>query len=391
MKIGIVFAGSWGVGGGLHRALTTIIRVLTERNNEVYLLNFEAPDYDAVRRLHGQASMPVKVYGAPFFRYLPALLRAPVMQSWMILKSMSLAKEADFLIFLGPNFHPARFIPYSHNKVLVYQIGPKWNGMQEIMASEQSLPRKMLRILVEKSWPRVTGPSRNHFHMLHNSWAKRLAERDFGLKPDRVLSLPAPEVSVDMMQKRQNRIVSFGRFHPEKRHELAIEVLERVVQVQPDAELYLVGMTNMPRYSDPLLAKIGKTIGEKALGDRVTIKLNLGLQEVYETLKTCKVVMSNELVPEAYVLTLIEAMACGCVPVVPAVDRGAWDDILLHGKYGFGFRDLAEAVEQVERIFSMPDAEFGKLSGFARERAGQLGEHGFADNLLSVINEIKSR
>lgn len=389
-RMGIVFAGSWGIGGGLHRALSHLVNLLSERGFEVYVLSFTRPDFDALERLHGLRSRPARAYSVSFYRVLRGFLRAPIMYSWMVLRSIALSKEVDFVIFLGPTFHPAKFIPYSRKKVLVYQVGPRWNGMRDILASEQSYPKKILRIIFDKSWPSVFGPSQKQYHLVHNTWAGRLAERDFHLHPNGVLSLPVADVG-PVGPRRQNRVVHFGRFHPEKRHEVAVEVIERVVRTRPDVELYLIGMTNLPGYADATVRNLGKIIAERGLGSNVRIMKDLDYERVIEEIRSCKVIMSNELEPEAYNLTLIEGMACGCVPVIPEVERGAWDDILEYGKYGFGYKTIEEAAQEILSIVSLPESEFQKLAERSRERAMAFGEERFVNSLISIIRYIGTR
>ena len=52
---------------------------------------------------------------------------------------------------------------------------------------------------------------------------------------------------------------------------------------------------------------------------------------------------------ENYGISILEAMAYGLVPVVPE-SGGPWEDIIEHGKYGYGFISTDEAVEQIKNI-----------------------------------------
>jgi glycosyltransferase involved in cell wall biosynthesis len=392
IRVGIVFAHWWGVGGGLHRALATIVNVLSERNFDVEVLNYGIPRMSTLRELHTLRRIPSRIHGTRYSKYVPSLLVDPIMESWMILKMVQMSKRVDLVVFIGPtHFHPARFVPYSRAKVIVYQIGPKWRRMPEIMASATSYPKKVLQTLVEETWPVITGPSRKHYYMVHDNWAKALAERDYRLIPNRVLGLPAPSVTQTPDVRKENNVIDFGRFHPEKRHELSVEIIEKVVRKMSGVKLYVVGLANLPGYADRVLSNLTEMINQKSLQRNVVTLKDLPYDKVVELMKSCKIILSNQTEPEAYLLTLMEGMAHGCVPVVPQVRRGAWDDILDSGNYGFGFRTVDDAAETVVKILSLPDDEYRRLSDRAAGRAADLSEEHFGDSLVSAIREVLAR
>ena len=52
---------------------------------------------------------------------------------------------------------------------------------------------------------------------------------------------------------------------------------------------------------------------------------------------------------ENYGISILEAMSYGLVPVVPE-SGGPWEDIIEHGRFGYGFNSLDDAVERIKNI-----------------------------------------
>lgn len=390
-RIGFIFASPWKSGGGDVRALSTIINVLSVRGFDVEVLTYDKLDIPTLQKFHGLKALPKKAYNAWFYEALPVILRTPVIYLWTTLKSIQISKHVDFIIFFGYGLHPARFIPYSRNKVMVYQNGYKWNAMKDILASSQGLPRKILRIIAEKSWPRIFGPSRNHYYVIHNSWAKKRAEADFGLRVDKVLHLPGPDLNPNLESRRGSRVVDLGRFWPEKRHELSIEFVERVAQKMPEVRLFIIGMANTPVTDEEVISSLIQMTSAKSLQSNVSIMKNLPFAEIIGILQTCRVLLCNQIARETIFATILEGMACGCIPIIPKVSGGGWEDFLEYGKYGFGFQTTEEAIEEILWVLSLPDDQFRLWSRKVAQRAKELGEESFANALEATILEVLGR
>ena len=82
--------------------------------------------------------------------------------------------------------------------------------------------------------------------------------------------------------------------------------------------------------------------------DNVEIKVNINEHDKLELLKKASIYIHLNR-KENYGISILEAMSYGIIPVVPE-SGGPWEDIIEHGKYGYGFNSIDEAVDQIKNI-----------------------------------------
>jgi len=90
-------------------------------------------------------------------------------------------------------------------------------------------------------------------------------------------------------------------------------------------------------------------------------------------------------------MAIVEAMAAGCVPVVPR-DGGPWFDILeqKEGLYGFSYESISEAAEKIKTLLEN-DELWIEVSARARRRAMDFDSSVFESKMLSVVKKVYSR
>jgi glycosyltransferase involved in cell wall biosynthesis len=93
---------------------------------------------------------------------------------------------------------------------------------------------------------------------------------------------------------------------------------------------------------------------------------------------------------ETFGMSVIEAMAAGCVPVVPRCG-GPWFDILecKQGVYGFSYGSIGEAAEIINRLLS-DEALRESVASRARERALMFDGSIFEKKILDVVDKVCS-
>ena len=82
--------------------------------------------------------------------------------------------------------------------------------------------------------------------------------------------------------------------------------------------------------------------------ENLEIKANINEHEKIQLLKKASIYIHLNR-REHYGLSILEAMSYGLVPIVPE-SGGPWEDIIEHGKYGYGFNSVDDAVEQIKNI-----------------------------------------
>jgi glycosyltransferase involved in cell wall biosynthesis len=165
-------------------------------------------------------------------------------------------------------------------------------------------------------------------------------------------------------------VVTAGRIAPEKRIGLFLEIARRL----PSIEFAIIGSVAADKasYYDSLKA---------AAPSNVSFVI-APLRKVSELLGSAKVYVHCAK-NEHFGITIVEAMAAGCVPVVN--DSGGPREIVSDA-VGFRWNQIDEAVSQVSGLVGDDDVR-EQLSKGAVSRAGQFGPDAFEEGLGRVLHE----
>lgn len=87
-------------------------------------------------------------------------------------------------------------------------------------------------------------------------------------------------------------------------------------------------------------------------------------------------------------MSVVEAMAAGCVPVVPRCG-GPWFDILegKQGFYGFSYGNVMEAADIVKTLLKDENLRC-EVAARARERAKVFDSSVFERNILKIVEKV---
>ncbi|MDQ1280061.1 MAG: hypothetical protein QG670_1323 [Thermoproteota archaeon] len=168
----------------------------------------------------------------------------------------------------------------------------------------------------------------------------------------RVPAVVYPPVDVESFSsgKGANRydglVVVVASYAP-KRH---LEQIPLIAKQAEDARFVVIGKTN--EYSESTLRRLEYWITKLGVGERVTLLKNLPFRELLEILSRAKVYL-HTMPFDHFGISVVEAMASGCVPVVPR-SGGPWMDILggEQGVFGFSYESVVEAGDQIERLIN---------------------------------------
>jgi len=171
------------------------------------------------------------------------------------------------------------------------------------------------------------------------------------------------------VQKR-DLVVTVGRMAPEKRMGLFLEIARRL----PSIEFAIIGSK----------AKEGESYYD---GLRASAPSNVSfiiapLRKVCELLGSAKVYVHCAQ-NEHFGITIVEAMAAGCVPVVN--DSGGPREIV-SDDVGYRWKQIDEAVGHVSELIENDDAR-RQLAKGAVSRAGQFGPEEFEGGLGRILHE----
>jgi glycosyltransferase involved in cell wall biosynthesis len=184
-------------------------------------------------------------------------------------------------------------------------------------------------------------------------------------------------------KERENLVVTVSRFRPGKNLESIPHIAKHV-----NARFLIIGPSDQSSAST--INTIRGLTKKLNVQNRVQLLINEPRSVLIEKLSVAKVLLHTQFF-EAFGMSVVEAMAAGCVPIVPDVG-GPWLDILDHiqGKYGYAYGRSKEAAEKIRLL--MEDEELRhEVASRAYRRAGAFGTSIFTRNMLRVVKKVHAR
>jgi len=147
-------------------------------------------------------------------------------------------------------------------------------------------------------------------------------------------------------QSPGDKLVCYGRIHPDKGYHLAIEVAKKC-----GMELILAGIIQDQKYFDEQVMPFVDDKLIKFIGPVNPVQRDALLKEAYA-------VLHLNTIPERFGLVMAESMAAG-VPVI-AMDLGSCREVIVDRKTGFLVNSVDEAAEVIGKIDLIDRAECRK-------------------------------
>ena len=195
-------------------------------------------------------------------------------------------------------------------------------------------------------------------------------------------------------ESRQNIIVSFAQFRPEKNQNLQIQILAKLrkkLSVYPeldDLELHLIGGV---RNSDDeqIFNSLNEYARQLGVQDYVKFLKNGTIEQITEEFSKAKIGI-HTMIDEHFGITLIEMMAAGLI-VVTHNSAGAKDDILVNEgdiKPGFLANNENEYIGQIEEILIRYNEIKGQIINYSTQRAEKFSDEAFKEKFLLRLKEF---
>lgn len=232
-----------------------------------------------------------------------------------------------------------------------------------------------------KLWETYYWPAKVFYHARVSHIDRLLAVSDFTRefvrhkwgRESTTLYPPCPiDLYSNLQVSKRDLVVTIGRIAPEKRLGLFLEIARRA----PHIEFAIIGSVASERtsYYDGL---------------RVAAPTNVSfvvapLRKVSQLLGSAKVYLHCAL-NEHFGITIVEAMAAGCVPVVH--DSGGPKEIVAED-VGYRWNSIDEAASQVSTAIQ-DDALRREMSKAAALRAEQFGPEPFESGMGKVIRQYE--
>ena len=339
MKVGIIHHTLNSCGGGELLSLT-MAKALKEHGFEVTYYTTQKTDWNYVNTVLGVSFKPdrekcVFKIKIPYFGIYQRLIAGFFNQA---------IKECDLVVNTHGDVMPFvnAHVTYMHYPTfsLWYENPVNVKYLRSVFWKTYFIPYYTVqKYLIRK----ITG-----LILTNSRFSAKAIEKHVGRKA----AVVYPPVNIEPYLKllknpsRENIVVTVGRFTPEKRYEVVLEV----AATTPNIKYVIIGSISN-RLNKQYYSKIAKMIKSKRLNN-VILMPNLPFKSKLEILSKAKIYL-HTMVNEHFGIAIVEGMAAGLVPVVH-MSGGAWEDILdgKQGVHGYAFRDVDEAVEYIENLVS---------------------------------------
>lgn len=198
-----------------------------------------------------------------------------------------------------------------------------------------------------------------------------------------------PPVDVENFQplyrrkERESLVVTVSRFRPGKNLESIPNIAKHV-----DARFLIIGPSDQASAST--INTVRGLAKKMKVQNRVQLLTNEPRSVLREKLSYAKVLLHTQFF-EAFGMSVVEAMASGCVPIVPDVG-GPWLDILdqEQGKYGYAYGSPKDAAEKI-RLLMEDEGLRREVASRAYRRAEAYSTSIFTRNMLRLVEKVHAR
>ena len=213
--------------------------------------------------------------------------------------------------------------------------------LDQIIDEYGNIKNKIIFNFIKKSGMYNLYNNANFF--VNSNYTMQISQKLFprlNIKPNlmRLIYIPIEYVdNTDLSMKDKKLVISIGRIDIRKNYEVLLKIADKLTNYR----FIIAGALNRgdeEYYKNLIKSKPGN----------VEIKANINEHDKIELLKKASIYMHLNR-RENYGISVLEAMSYGLVPIVPE-SGGPWEDIIEHGKYGYGFNSVDEAVERIKNI-----------------------------------------
>jgi len=203
------------------------------------------------------------------------------------------------------------------------------------------------------------------------------------LKRDMVILHPPVDVHTFASgeAERENYVITVSKFTPKR----ALHRIPMIAKNTRNVKFLIAGAADA--YSSDTITSLQKMTRDCDVHDRVTLLPNVSRLRLIQLLKRAKIylhVMPNE----HFGISIIEAMAGGCIPIVHR-SGGPWLDTLeqQQGRNGFSYSTAKQAAELIDLLVS--DEELcRKMTSAAQKRAWDYDRSSFHRKLITIVNSL---
>ncbi len=372
---------SLNIPGGAERLCLSVIEALKGRGHNVCLVSVEKTDWSIVRRNFGTVTLPdgeaylteigiskhlssIPVASAYFLAFVGQVLAKRSQRYDVTINTFGdiINSVADITYVHFPLRAAIEYsqVPAFSNKSMWKAIAPVYD--MSVQALDIVFPGKLLT---------------NSKFM--QEIIKRILKREA-----RVIYPPVNVEAFSQYYKdrKEGHVVVVIASYTPKRH---LELVPMIARHSHSSKFVIIGKAD--QYSSTTIRNLKEQINKQNVENRVKLLTNIPIGELQHMLSMAKVYL--HIMPyDHFGISVVEAMAAGCVPVVHR-SGGPWRDILAEqdGNYGFSFNTAEEAGSIIESLVTDEDLR-SEVASRAWNRARRFDKTIFEREIVEVAEQV---
>lgn len=323
MNIGIIH-GFVGGGGGTEKTFHEIIKALENTEHNVTLYTFSKPKIKS-EKIKIKTTLPISI---PFFG---------LYQRAMESKLISKAKNEDILIQASGGLGCPSNIK---QKIIIYAHGDFSNELENSSSKYKgiwSLYYKTYYSMIKKFIEKIQDP---RIEIISNS---KYVQNQIQSKFKKSSTVIYPPVKLDEFypEKKENKIVSVGRFSQEKNHDFGINVAKQL-----SIEFNIIGNTKT-KSNILYYEKLSSLLKNESIKNIHLLK-NIERKNLIQIMNSSKVFFHFS--KETFGISIVEGIAAGCLPIVP--DNSAHNETVPYEELRYRPNDITDATKKLKDAIS---------------------------------------
>ncbi|MEM1582928.1 MAG: glycosyltransferase [Candidatus Bathyarchaeia archaeon] len=364
-------------GGGAEKVCLSLTKALVDAGYSIRLATLERTDWKMLEKRFGETTRPSsEIYLVKSISNLSMLPQAAATASLFPLMLLHLKRKGEALVntygdlvdgLADLNYVNAIPIRLSHRVSSGFSHSLIWRASARIYSDLSAV-----------------GSSHGNLLISNSKFIQYILLK--GLGRSSIVIHPPVDVDIFMKRsqsrnKRENLVIVVSRLRPGK----GLGIIPKVASLVREAEFVLLGIADQA--SKSTLKEITALIRHFKVNDRVKLLLNQEFEDYVDLLSSAALYLHTQ-TSEAFGISVVEAMAAGCIPLVPR-SGGPWVDILgcTQGLYGFSYHNEVEAANIINTLLNNKSFRREAMEK-VRLRALKFNRSIFERKILNVVDNL---